>query len=487
MDDLTQLTVAEMRRQLDSGETTAPELTRAHLDRIRELDHRVNAFLTVCEEQALKQAENAQRQIESGEAGALTGIPIAVKDNIVTRGIRTTCASRILEGYVPPYSATAVERLERAGAVLLGKTNLDEFAMGTSTEFSAFFPTRNPWDLERVPGGSSGGSAAAVAACMAPLALGSDTGGSIRQPAALCGVVGFKPTYGRVSRYGLVAFSSSLDQIGPFARTVEDATLLFEAIIGKDPRDATTVEASYDPALARKGELNGVRIGCPKEMFSEAVDSDVRSIVLEARARLASVGAIVEEFSAPIIEHGVATYYIIAPAEASSNLARYDGVRYGLRVQRDTPIAMMSATRAKGFGKEVIERILIGTYVLSSGYYDAFYATAHRARTLMRNEMRRAFQNYDLILAPTSPTVAFRLGEKAGDPLALKLADFCTIPANMGNFPAISLNCGFSDGLPVGLQLLADSYRDDYLLGIARCVEELLGVERKAAPLSSDG
>ncbi|MER3462580.1 MAG: Asp-tRNA(Asn)/Glu-tRNA(Gln) amidotransferase GatCAB subunit A, partial [Armatimonadota bacterium] len=416
-----------MRRRLDSGETTAPELARAHLDRIRALDSQVNAFITVCEDEAMERAEAAQARIESGEAGALTGIPIALKDNIITRGIRTTCASRILENYVPPYSATVAERLDGAGAVLLGKTNLDEFAMGTSTEFSAFFPTKNPWDLGRVPGGSSGGSAAAVAAGMVPIALGSDTGGSIRQPASLCGVIGFKPTYGRVSRYGLVAFSSSLDQIGPFARCVEDATLLFEAIHGVDPRDATTVDAPYDPALARAGDLKGTRVGCPVEMFSEAVDSDVRQIVLEARERLAEAEAIVEEFSAPMIEHGVSTYYIIAPAEASSNLARYDGVRYGLRIAGDTPIEMMSATRAKGFGKEVIERVLIGTYVLSSGYYDAFYATAHRARTLMRDEMRRAFQKYDLVLAPTSPTVAFRIGEKAGDPLALKLADFCTI------------------------------------------------------------
>lgn len=487
MDDLTQLTVTEMRRRLDNGETTAQSLARAHLDRIRSLDDQVNAFVTVCEEEALRRADEAQERIEKGEAGALTGIPIALKDNIITRGIRTTCASRVLEAYVPPYSATVTQRLDDAGAVLVGKTNLDEFAMGTSTEFSAFFPTKNPWDLERVPGGSSGGSAAAVAARMTPVALGSDTGGSIRQPAALCGVVGFKPTYGRVSRFGLVAFSSSLDQIGPFARSVEDATLLFEAILGPDPKDATTVDAPYDPALAKGGELRGARIGCPKEMFSEAVDSDVRAIVLEAREQLAAAGATIEEFSAPIIEHGVSTYYIIAPAEASSNLARYDGVRYGLRISADSPNEMMKATRAQGFGKEVIERILIGTYVLSSGYYDAFYATAHRARTLMRDEMRRAFQEYDLVLAPTSPTVAFRIGEKAGDPLALKLADFCTIPANMGNFPAISLNCGFSGGLPVGLQLVADSYRDDYLLGMARAVETLLSVEPKAAPLKADG
>lgn len=487
MDDLTQLTVTEMRRRLDSGETTAQDLAHAHLKRIRHLDGRVSAFVTVCEEEALERAEQAQARIEEGAANALTGIPIALKDNIITRSIRTTCASRILESYVPPYSATVVEKLQEAGAVILGKTNLDEFAMGTSTEFSAFFPTKNPWDLDRVPGGSSGGSAAAVAARMAPVALGSDTGGSIRQPAALCGVVGFKPTYGRVSRFGLVAFSSSLDQIGPFARTVEDATLVFEAISGADPRDATTVDAPYDPALARSGDLKGARIGCPVEMFSDAVEADVRATVLEARERLADAGAIIEEFSAPMIEHGVSTYYIIAPAEASSNLARYDGVRYGLRIAADTPNEMMKLTRARGFGKEVIERILIGTYVLSSGYYDAFYATAHRARTLMRDEMRRAFQSYDFMLAPTSPTVAFPIGEKADDPLALKLADFCTIPANIGNFPAISLNCGFSNGLPVGLQLVADSYRDDALLGMARAVEAVLNVEPKAAPIEADG
>lgn len=487
MEDLTELTVTEMRRRLDCGEVTAPNLTQAHLQRIRTLDSKVNAFLTVCEDEAMQRAEQAQARIDRGEANAFTGIPVALKDNIITRGIRTTCASRILEHYVPPYSSTVAQKLHDAGAVLIGKTNLDEFAMGTSTEFSAFFPTKNPWDLERVPGGSSGGSAAAVAARMAPVALGSDTGGSIRQPAALCGVVGFKPTYGRVSRFGLVAFSSSLDQIGPFARTVEDATLLFEAIMGEDPRDATTVSRPYDPILARGAELSGMRIGCPIEMFSDAIEADVRRAVLNARERLAQAGALIEEFSAPMIEHGVSTYYIIAPAEASSNLARYDGVRYGLRIAGESPEEMMKMTRAKGFGREVIERILIGTYVLSSGYYDAFYATAHRARTLMREEMRRAFQRYDLVLAPTSPTVAFRIGEKAGDPLALKLADFCTIPANIGNFPAISLNCGFSEGLPVGLQLVADSYRDDLLLGVARAVEVLLSVEPKSAPVEIDG
>lgn len=487
MADLTQLSAAEMRRRLDAGEVTAEELLEAHLERIRELDQILQAFVTVDEAGAREGAKRAQERIEAGEACPLTGIPLALKDNLATRGIRTTCSSKILENWVPPYSATVVQRLEMQDAVLVGKTNLDEFAMGTSTEFSAFFPTRNPWDTERVPGGSSGGSAAAVAAALVPLALGSDTGGSIRQPAALCGIVGFKPTYGRVSRYGLVAFSSSLDQIGPFARTVEDATLLFEANFGNDPKDATTVEEPYDPARARGVDIQGLRIGCPAEMFSNQVDEVVRDTVLAARAKLEAAGAIVEDFSAPIIEHGVSTYYIIAPAEASSNLARYDGVRYGLRVPADSPNEMMKQTRAQGFGKEVKERILIGTYVLSSGYYDAFYATAHRARTLMRQELRKAFEKYDLILSPTSPTVAFRLGEKSSDPIALKLADFCTIPANVANFPAISLNCGFADGLPVGLQLMADSYRDDLLLGAARTVESILAIEPKAAPIAAHG
>lgn len=487
MADLTQLSAAEMRRRLDAGDITAEELLDAHLERIREIDPIIRAFVTVDEDGARQAAREAQERIEAGEACPLTGIPVAVKDNIATKGLRTTCSSKILENWIPPYSATVVEKLEMQDAVLIGKTNLDEFAMGTSTEFSAFFPTRNPWDTERVPGGSSGGSAAAVAASLVPLALGSDTGGSIRQPAALCGIVGFKPTYGRVSRYGLVAFSSSLDQIGPFARTVEDATILFEAIYGSDPKDATTVEQPYDAARARGVDLADLRIACPREMFSNQVDAEVRETVLAARAQLEAAGAKVEEFSAPIIEHGVSTYYIIAPAEASSNLARYDGVRYGLRVPAENPNEMMKRTRAQGFGKEVKERILIGTYVLSSGYYDAFYATAHRARTLMRQELRKAFQQYDLILSPTSPTVAFRIGEKTSDPIALKLADFCTIPANVANFPAISLNCGFADGLPVGLQLMADSYRDDLLLGAARTIEALLAIEPKAAPITAHG
>jgi aspartyl-tRNA(Asn)/glutamyl-tRNA(Gln) amidotransferase subunit A len=474
--ELFELSAAEMRLRLDAREISAPELLRSHLDRIASVDPQVHAFITVSEDRAMEQAERAQEAIDHGQAGPLTGIPVALKDNMVTRNLRTTCASKILANYVPPYSSTLEERLVDQFAVIVGKTNLDEFAMGTSTEHSAFFPTRNPYALDRVPGGSSGGSAAAVASKMAPLAFGSDTGGSVRQPASLCGVVGFKPTYGRVSRYGLVAFCSSLDQIGPFARSVRDAVTAFEAIFGPDPRDSTCVEMPYNAKRASIGEISGKRVGIPKELMSDAVDADVRAAFRGAVDKLAAHGAIVEEFSAPMIEHGVSTYYIIAPAEASSNLARYDGVRYGLRIEEGSHIDMMKATRAEGFGREVKERIIIGTHVLSSGYYDAYYAKAHKVRTLMKQQFREAFGRFDVVVAPTSPTTAFKLGERLDDPLALKLADYCTIPANIGGFPAMSINCGFADGLPTGFQIVADSFAEEKLFSFA------LGAERIISP-----
>lgn len=469
------LTAAEMRAKLDSREISAVELTQAHLDRIEQLDKELQAFLHVCEDTAHKQAKIAQRMIDSGDANAMTGIPVALKDNMITKGIPTTCASRILEGYVPPYEGTAALRLKQSGAVLLGKTNLDEFAMGSSTERSAYFPSKNPWDLERSPGGSSGGSAVAAAASLAAITYGSDTGGSVRQPAALTGVVGFKPTYGRVSRYGLVAFASSLDQIGPFARTVTDAISGFEAVMGHDPKDSTCVSMPYDSAAARIPNVRGKKLAIIKELSSDSVEQGVRDGFRAAVDKLVAEGAIVEEISLPMVEFGVSTYYIIAPAEASSNLARYDGVRYGLRVQADNPIDLMRNTRSAGFGPEVQERIVIGTYVLSSGYYDAFYAKAHRARTLMKKQMREAFEKFDAIISPTSPTVAFKLGELLGDPLALKLADLCTIPANMGGFPAISVPCGLSDGLPVGFQIVCDSFREDHMFSIALAAEQCFG------------
>jgi aspartyl-tRNA(Asn)/glutamyl-tRNA(Gln) amidotransferase subunit A len=483
--NLCSLSAKEMRRLLDERSISVEELTEAHLQQIHRLDPQVHAFITVTEELARQQAQEAQKRIDQGETTPLLGIPVALKDNIVTRGIRTTCASRILENYIPPYDATLTARLKEQGAVILGKTNLDEFAMGSSTEYSAFFPTRNPWDLNRVPGGSSGGSAAAVSACMVPIAYGSDTGGSVRQPAALCGVVGLKPTYGRVSRFGLVAYASSLDQIGPLARNVEDVITAFEASFGLDPKDPTTVEKPYDPIQARTPRLKNRRLALPKELFSDAVDPSVREVLRSAFHRIAEEGAEVEEVSLSMLTYGVATYYIIAPSEASSNLARYDGVRYGLRMPGKDSVEMMSATRSAGFGKEVQQRIVIGTYALSAGYYDAYYLKAHQARTLMKKQFQETFQKYDLIVSPTSPIVAFKLGERLDDPLALKLVDFCTIPVNIGGFPAISLNAGFADNLPVGIQLIANSFCEADLFSTALAIEEIL--QAQALPPITQG
>ena len=472
--DLCLKSVAELRNLLDSRQVSVREVVESHLSRINSRNSELNAFLTVTEERALADAERAQALIDVGKAKPLTGIPYALKDNIVTSGIKTTCSSRILENYIPPYDSTLNTRAAEQGMCLLGKTNLDEFAMGSSTEHSAFGPTRNPYDLTRVPGGSSGGSAAGVADGMSVLSFGSDTGGSVRQPAALSGVVGFKPTYGRVSRYGLVAFCSSLDQIGPFARSVDDAREAFEFIFGPDGRDSTVSDKPYSKEVARNLNLGGARIGIAKELIGPSTAPGVKGAFDLAVAKLSDAGAILEEFSAPIVEHGVSTYYIIAPAEASSNLARFDGVRYGLRVEGESHIDMVKNTRASGFGKEVKERIMIGTYVLSSGYYDAFYAKAQKARALMKAEFEKAFLKYDFIVSPTSPTTAFKIGDKTGDPMALKVADYCTIPANMGGFPAISLNCGFAEGLPIGFQIIGNSFEDDRVLGAAKALEALL-------------
>ncbi|MCW5943114.1 MAG: Asp-tRNA(Asn)/Glu-tRNA(Gln) amidotransferase subunit GatA [Fimbriimonadaceae bacterium] len=471
----TRLSATRLAARLAAKELGVREVAQAHLDRIATLDATLGAFLTVDPDETMRWADAAQAKIDAGEAGPLTGVPIAIKDNLCTAGVRTTCASRILESHVPIYDATVVRRLREAGCVMVGKTNLDEFAMGTSTENSAFQVTRNPWDFDRSPGGSSGGSAAAVAAEMAPLALGSDTGGSIRQPASLCGIVGFKPTYGRCSRYGLVAFGSSLDQIGPFARTVEDAALLAEAITGHDRRDSTSAN---HPAIAtqalKSGTLRGARLGVLKETLGESTDPRVTQGVERALDALRAEGADVHEVSIPSIGYGVTTYYIIAPAEASSNLARFDGVRYGLRVEGKGHIGMMEATRAAGFGHEVKARIMIGTYALSAGYYDAFYLRAQQVRALMRRDLEAAFQDFDLLVSPTSPVPAFKIGELTSDPLALKMLDYCTIPANMGGFPALSLNCGFADGLPIGLHLMGPVLGDERLLQLAYCVERAL-------------
>ncbi len=473
---LTRLSATELHKLLLSRQVSTREVLDAHLERISRLNPRLNAFVTVAEERAREDADRAQKLFDEGAPTRLTGVPVALKDNISTQGIATLCASRVLEGYVPPYDATVVERLRSAGAVILGKTNLDEFAMGSSTEHSAHGPTRNPYDLERSPGGSSGGSAASVAAELAPFALGSDTGGSVRQPAALCGVVGFKPTYGRCSRYGLVAFSSSLDQIGPFARTVEDAAWLAWGITGHDPKDSTSLPMSpIDSASIHGGTLKGARFALPKEMFGEGMQPGVVATVRAALDKLAAEGAEFEEVSLPSTRFGVTTYYIIAPAEASSNLARYDGVRFGLRADRSDPISMTEATRAAGFGKEVKTRILIGTYVLSAGYYDAFYLQASKVRAMMAQEYQQVLERFDAILSPTSPITAFKIGQLSEDPMALKLLDYCTIPANMGGFPALSLSCGTSEGLPVGLQVLGPLRADERVLQLSLCIERTLG------------
>jgi aspartyl-tRNA(Asn)/glutamyl-tRNA(Gln) amidotransferase subunit A len=456
-------------------EASAIDVAEAHLDRALRWNDHVEAFLHLEPEEVRRQAREIDRRIRAGEdPGPLAGVPVAVKDNLCVRGQPATCASRILEPFVPPYDAHVIERLREKGAILFGKTNLDEFAMGSSTENSAFGPTRNPFDLARTAGGSSGGSAAAVAAGLAPLALGSDTGGSIRQPAALCGIVGMKPTYGLVSRYGLIAFASSLDQIGPFGRTVDDAALLLEAIGGPDARDATSAGLPV-PDLRRPGDVKGLRIGVPRECFGEGLARDVRALVEGALRKLEGAGARIEEVSLPLSVHGIAVYYIVAPSEASSNLARYDGVRYGLRGEGTTVEEMFSLTRGEGFGPEVKRRILLGTFALSSGYYEAYYGRAQKVRAAMRHEMEECFKKVDLLASATTPTAAFALGEKADDPLAMYLSDVLTVTANLCGVPALSLSCGrTAEGLPVGLQLTAPRFGESDLFRAARAAEALL-------------
>ncbi|MET0851039.1 MAG: Asp-tRNA(Asn)/Glu-tRNA(Gln) amidotransferase subunit GatA [Candidatus Rokuibacteriota bacterium] len=472
---LTGLTIAELGRRFRAGEATATQAAREHLERVAAVDPQVRAFLfRAPEARVLAEAAEADARFRAGAPrGPLDGIPVAVKDVLTTRGIPTTCGSRILEGFVPPYSATAVTRLAEAGAVLLGKLNMDEFAMGSSTEHSAFYPTRNPWDLARVPGGSSGGSAAAVAADMAVATLGTDTGGSIRQPAAFCGTVGLKPTYGRVSRYGLVAFASSLDQIGPFTRDVAGAAAVLQAIAGHDPRDATAVDAPVPDYLAAlEAGIDGLRVGIPAEYFIEGMDPEVERAVRAAIEVLRSLGARTEDVSLPHTEYGLAAYYVIAPAEASSNLARYDGVKYGRRAPggRDL-IDMYGRTRAAGFGAEVKRRIMLGTYALSAGYYDAYYGKAQRVRTLIRRDFERAFERVDVVLGPTTPNVAFKMGEKE-DPLQMYLNDVFAVPANLAGLPGLSVPAGFTAaGLPVGLQLIGRAFDEATLLRAARAYE----------------
>jgi aspartyl-tRNA(Asn)/glutamyl-tRNA(Gln) amidotransferase subunit A len=470
---LTTLTIAEARASLDRRELSSAELTDAHLARIAAVDDRVHAFLHTMGDVARAQAAEADRRIAAGAVAPLTGIPVALKDVLVTTDAPTTAGSKILAGYRSPYDATVVAKMRAQSAVFLGKTNTDEFAMGSSTENSAYGPTHNPWgDLDRVPGGSSGGSAAAVAAREAMGALGSDTGGSIRQPAGFCGVVGMKPTYGRVSRYGLIAFASSLDQIGPFARTVEDAAIILEAIAGHDPLDSTSLDVpvpSYRTALT--GDVRGVRLGVPAEYFVEGMQPEVEAAVREAIAEFERLGAEIVPISLPYTKYALATYYIIAPAECSANLSRFDGVKYGYSHQAGDLRDSYELTRGEGFGPEVKRRIMLGTYALSSGYYDAYYIKAQKTRTLIKRDFDEAFTRVDAIVAATSPTVAFKLGEKVQDPLAMYLNDVLTIPANMAGIPGISLTCGFADGLPIALQVHGPALRDVICLRVAHADE----------------
>ena len=467
--------IRQLHQQLISKTRSAVEITQTYLDRITTLEPQLRSFLTVTAEVALAQAEAIDAQLARGEAlGPLAGIPIGLKDNLCTQGIRTTCASRVLDNFVPPYESTVTQRLQRAGAITLGKTNLDEFAMGSSTENSGYQVTANPWDLDRVPGGSSGGSAAAVAAAECAVALGSDTGGSIRQPAALCGVVGLKPTYGLVSRFGLVAYASSLDQIGPLTPTVEDAALVLGAIAGHDPRDSTSLDVPIpDYTQALKTSLKGRRLGVIRETFGEGLDSPVRSAIEKALQQLQELGAEVRQISCPRFAYGLPTYYIIAPSEASSNLARYDGVKYGVRRSNDSLMTMYTETRAEGFGPEVKRRIMLGTYALSAGYYDAYYLKAQKVRTLIKQDFERAFEQVDVLVCPTTPTTAFKAGEKVDDPLSMYLSDLMTIPVNLAGLPAMSLPCGFDpQGLPIGLQLIGNVLREDLLFEVGHAYEQ---------------
>ncbi len=470
--DLTALTLTQLREALRAGATTSVAATEATIERIVRLDNNIGSYLTLADELALEQAEAADRRRATGDDGPLLGIPIAIKDLICVAGVETRAASKILEGFVPPYDAFVVERLRAAGAVILGQTNADEFAMGSSTENSAYLNTRNPWDLERAPGGSSGGSAAAVAANMAYAALGTDTGGSVRQPASLCGVVGIRPTYGRVSRRGVIAYASSLDQVGAFGRTVADCAALLQAVAGHDPLDSTSLEApvpAYEAAL--NGEIAGLRIGVPRELFGDGIDAEVAAAVTAAIARLEELGAQLREISLPHAPYALPAYYLIAPAEASANLARYDGIRFGPRREGEDIIASLKKTRSL-FGDEVKRRIMIGAYVLSAGYYDAYYGRALKARTLIQQDFREAFAEVDVIAAPTCPTTAFRLGERVEKPLAMYLSDVLTVPVNLSAACALSVPCGFdAQGLPIGLQLIGDTLQEALILNVAHAYE----------------
>jgi aspartyl-tRNA(Asn)/glutamyl-tRNA(Gln) amidotransferase subunit A len=483
--DPTKLTIADLQRLLRRRELSAIDLLEAHQARIEQVDGRVKAFLRLTPTLAAEQAAAADRSLKSGDGGPLAGIPLAVKDVLCVRGVETTAGSKILRGFKPPYTGTAVKRLFEAGAVMLGVTNCDEFAMGSSTENSGYFPTHNPWALDRVPGGSSGGSAAAVAAGEAVIALGTDTGGSIRQPAALTGVVGMKPTYGRVSRYGLIAFASSLDQIGPLARSVEDAAILLEAIAGRDPLDATSSDRANDVRRDFDAGVKGMRLGVPREYYEvEGMEPGVKAALDKALDALRGAGAELVDVNLPHTDYGLAAYYIIAPAECSSNLARFDGVRFGVSDQDAANVTdAYMQTRREGFGTEVRRRVMLGTYALSSGYYDAYYLKAQKVRTLIKRDFDGAFEKCDAIVSATSPTVAFPLGSRTQNPLSMYLCDVLTLGGNLAGLPGISVPCGMSEGLPVGLQVLAPQWREDIALRVARAYEVASGVMAEVAPL----
>lgn len=485
--ELPFLTIREVSDSIKKKEISPVEITQEVLKRIEEVDGKINSYVTVLTDDAIQSAKEAEKLLSSGTyLGPLHGVPIGLKDIFCMKGVRTTCGSRILENFISPYDATVTQRLKNAGAVILGKNNMDEFAMGSSTENSYFGPTRNPWDLERVPGGSSGGSAASVTASLCFASMGTDTGGSIRQPAALCGIVGLKPTYGRVSRFGMIAFASSLDQGGPLTKTVEDAALMLNVIAGKDSRDSTSVDSPVpDYTRTINDEIKGIRIGVPKEYFIKGIDTEIEEAVKRAIALIEDLGGSVEEISLPHTKHAVSAYYLLAPAEASSNLARYDGVKYGLRVSdTESLMDMYLKTRAEGFGREVKRRIMIGTYALSSGYYDAYYLKAQRVRTLIKKDFDDAFKKVDVIITPTSPEAAFKIGEKTDDPLKMYLSDIFTIPCNLAGLPGISIPCGFtSSGLPIGLQILGKPFDEETLLRAAHNYETHANWREKNPPI----
>lgn len=476
--NITELTVHELQEKLKSKELTITDITKAYVNRITEKENDVQAFVTQLTEEAMEQAKDIQNKVEKGEIkGELAGIPIGIKDNMCTKGVKTTCSSKMLENFIAPYDATVVEKVNKENMISLGKLNMDEFAMGSSTEYSYFKKTRNPWNLKKVPGGSSGGSAAAVAAGLVPWALGSDTGGSIRQPSGFCGVVGLKPTYGLVSRYGLVAFASSLDQIGPITKDVEDAAMLLNIIVGHDEKDTTSIDRpKVDYTKSLKNDVKGLKIGVPKEFFGEGINEEVKESLQIAIEKYKELGAEIEEFSLDISQYALATYYIIACAEASSNLGRFDGIRYTYRTPEFKNLKeIYKKSRSEAFGAEVKRRIILGTYVLSSGYYDAYYKKAQQVRTLVMNEFNKAFEKYDVILTPTSPTVAFDIGSKSNNPLEMYLADICTVSINVAGLPGISIPCGVDkEGMPIGMQLIGNKFCEETILNAAYTFEQAI-------------